>query len=693
MKDYSRDNVNTIALISPHGTGKTTLAEGMMFLSGTTDKLGKVDDGSSTLDFELEEKSRKMSINSHVSFAEWNGNIINVVDTPGFSNFLFEAESSLKVVDSAILVLNSYSSIKSQAKRFRSMIDEMKLPSMIFINKLDKEIDNYENNLKEIQNDYKARIAPLNIPIKEGDELRGIYDLVEQKYFVFSKDGQQNENPLDDNYGDYVKKHRELLIESVAELDDELLERYLEGETIDNNTIIENLKLGITNCNIVPILCGSAIELIGVSALLDGIVKYCPSAAGSKPVKGLDENGEEIVREPGLQQPPTAYIFKTISDPYAGKITIFKVFSGEIKPDSTIFNSSKDSKEKLTHLYRLIGKKQIPVENALHGDIVAVNKLKDAQTGDTLTVESEKIIIKPTMIPQAVMSYAIEPISRSDEDKLMPSLNRIQEEDPVIQYKVVDETKEFLLSGAGQVHVEVIVERLKSKYGVEVKLKTPRVPYKETIRSRSKAEGKYIKQTGGRGQYGDAWLELIPLQRGSGYEFVNNIVGGVIPRNFIPSVEKGVIEAMKKGISSGYPVVDVKVRLFDGKHHPVDSSDIAFQIAGSMAFKKAMENAKPQLLEPIMSMKISAPEDCMGDIIGDVNSRRGKVSGVDSFAGENVINALIPMSEVLKYAPELRSITSGRGTFKMDFSHYEEVPNHLAAKIVEESSKDIESEH
>ncbi len=693
MKDYSRDNVNTIALISPHGTGKTTLAEGMMFLSGTTDKLGKVDDGSSTLDFELEEKSRKMSINSHVSFAEWNGNIINVVDTPGFSNFLFEAESSLKVVDSAILVLNSYSSIKSQAKRFRSMIDEMKLPSMIFINKLDKEIDNYENNLKEIQNDYKARIAPLNIPIKEGDKLRGIYDLVKQKYFVFSKDGQQNENPLDDNYGDYVKKHREFLIESVAELDDELLERYLEGETIDNNTIIENLKRGITNCNIVPILCGSAIELIGVSALLDGIVKYCPSAAGSKPVKGLDENGEEIVREPGLQQPPTAYIFKTISDPYAGKITIFKVFSGEIKPDSTIFNSSKDSKEKLTHLYRLIGKKQIPVENALHGDIVAVNKLKDAQTGDTLTVESEKIIIKPTMIPQAVMSYAIEPISRSDEDKLMPSLNKIQEEDPVIQYKVVDETKEFLLSGAGQVHVEVIVERLKSKYGVEVKLKTPRVPYKETIRSRSKAEGKYIKQTGGRGQYGDAWLELIPLQRGSGYEFVNNIVGGVIPRNFIPSVEKGVIEAMKKGISSGYPVVDVKVRLFDGKHHPVDSSDIAFQIAGSMAFKKAMENAKPQLLEPIMSMKISAPEDCMGDIIGDVNSRRGKVSGVDSFAGENVINALIPMSEVLTYAPELRSITSGRGTFKMDFSHYEEVPNQLAAKIVEESSKDIESEH
>ncbi|HZX13431.1 MAG TPA: EF-Tu/IF-2/RF-3 family GTPase, partial [Thermodesulfobacteriota bacterium] len=398
--------------------------------------------------------------------------------------------------------------------------------------------------------------------------------------------------------------------------------------------------------------------------------------------------GEEVEKEPKLEESMSAYVFKTISDPYAGKISIMRIFSGSMKADSTIFNTTKKSREKIGQLFRITGKKQFPVTPALFGDIVTVNKLKDTETGDTLSDEANPIIIPHQGMPQAVISYAIQPKTRADEDKLMSSLSRIREEDPTVLSRRDEETKEFLLSGTGQVHVEITVDKLKNKYGVNVEMKTPKVPYKETIKAIAKAEGKYIKQTGGRGQYGDAWLQVEPLQRSGGYEFVDRIVGGVIPKNFIPSVEKGVKEAMHKGILAGYPVVDVKVTLFDGKYHPVDSSDIAFKIAGSMGFKKAMEMAQPVLLEPIMRVESITPEDCLGDVIGDINARRGKVSGVEPQAGGHVVKALVPMAEILTYAPELRSITSGRGMFSMEFSHYEEVPSHLASKIIEAVSKE-----
>ncbi len=691
MKEYNRDSIRNIALVAPHGAGKTSLAEAILYLHGATEKLGKVDDESSLLDYESEEKHRKMSINSHVAFYETKNNLVNLIDTPGFLNFLYETENAIKVVDGAVIVVGAVGGeVGVQIRKYWDMTGD--LPKVIFINKLDRENTSLEDTLNSISREVSAKLLPLALPIGQQHDLKGVIDLIEMKAYTYNGSGSGEEVPVPGDMEEAAKSARERIIESVAELDDELLMKYLEGEPIEEGTIIKMLHEGILNAKIFPVFPGSATHLIGINVLSDAITKYLPSPVERKSIEGLSPEGETVVIQPNENEPFSAYIFKTISDPYAGKISIFRVYSGSLNGDSNTYNSTKGIKEKLGHLHRLVGKKEFPLSPALCGDIVAVNKLKDAETGDTLTDESHPLVIRPATIPPAVLSYAIEPKSRNDEDKLNPSLARIQEEDPTIQYRLDEETKEFLLSGTGQSHVEVIVNKLRDTYGVNVELKTPRVPYRETIRGKAKAEGKYIKQTGGRGQYGDAWIEIEPLPRGGGFEFVNNIVGGAIPKNFIPSVEKGIVEAMKKGVAAAFPVVDVRVKLFDGKYHPVDSSDIAFQIAGSMGFRKAMGDAKPVLLEPVMKMEITIPDECMGDVIGDVNSRRGKVSGVDSLAGTHLIKALIPMAEVLHYAPELRSITSGRGSFTMDFSHYEEVPDHLAAKIIEEAAVEKESE-
>jgi elongation factor G len=684
MKEYGRESVRNIALVAPHGAGKTSLAEALLYLHGATDKLGKVDDGSSVLDYESEEKHRRMSINSHVAFFETKTHLVNLIDTPGFLNFLYEADNALRVVDGAVIVVGAVGGdVAVQVRKYWDMTG--RLPKIIFINKLDKENTSLDATLGSISKELNVKLLPLILPIGQHHDFTGIVDVIEMKAYKYGGGAGFEEIPIPPDMEEAAGSQREKIIESVAELDDELLEKYLEGEAIDEGKIIGMLHEGILEAKIFPVLIGSATHMIGINVLSDAIAKYLPSPAEGKTVEGLSPSGEKVERRPDEKEPLSAYIFKTVSDPYAGKISIFRIFSGHLNGDSTVYNSSKKVKEKLGHLHRLIGKKEFPFTPALAGDIVAVNKLKDASTGDTLTDEAHQMVIEPLELPPAVLSYAIEPKSRNDEDKLNPSLAKIQEEDPTIHYRLDEETKEFLLSGTGQSHVEVTVNKLRDIYGVNVELKKPRVPYRETVKGKAKAEGRYIKQTGGRGQYGDAWLEVEALPRGTGFEFVNNIVGGVIPKNFIPSVEKGVVEAMKKGVAAGYPVVDLKVTLFDGKYHPVDSSDIAFQIAGSMGFRKAMEEAKPVILEPIMKMEISVPDECMGDVIGDVNSRRGKVSGVDSLNGTHVVRALIPMAEVLTYAPELRSITSGRGTFSMDFSHYEEVPDHLAGKIIEEA--------
>ncbi len=688
MKEYLREDLRNVAVIAHHGAGKTSLSEAMLYLSSATEKLGKVDDGSSVLDYEGEEKRRRMSINSHIAFYEWGDRFVNLVDTPGFANFLFETESALKVVDGAIVIVSAITGVKGQTEKFWQMTADLGIPRLLFMNKQDRERANFENAIADIEKDLEIKPVPLTLPIGEEESFSGVVDLIEMKAYSYGENGKYKVSDIPEDLVKTVNLWRERLVESVAEMDDELLESYLNGEPIGNEVLNKMIREGVLSSKVVPVFVGSAVKLIGINFLMDAISRFLPSPLDRTSIKGQNLKGESVERQPKVDEPVSAFVFKTISDPYAGKITVFRLFSGSIKAETTVYNSSKKSREKLGQLSKIIGKKQFPVSPALFGDIVTINKLKDTQTGDTLSDETNPIVITPNHVPQAVMSYAIQPKTRSDEDKLMSSLNRIIEEDPTIHFRRDEETKDFLLSGTGQVHIEVTVDKLKNSYGVNVELKTPKVPYKETIRRPTKAEGKYIKQTGGRGQYGDAWLEIEPLRTGEGYQFVDKIVGGVIPKNFIPSVEKGVKEAMKKGVLAGYPVVDIKVTLFDGKYHPVDSSDIAFQIAGSMGLKKAMETAQPVLLEPFMSMEIFTPEDCLGDVIGDVNARRGKVSGVEPQAGGHMVKSLLPMAEILTYAPELRSLTSGRGMFTMEFSHYEEVPSHLAAKIIEESAKE-----
>jgi len=691
VKEHPRENVRNIAIIAHHGAGKTSLSEAMLYISGATPKLGSVDDGSSVLDYELEEQNRRMSINSHVAFYEWGDHLVNLVDTPGFANFLFETESALRVVDGAVVIVSAITGVKVQTQRFWQMAADLGIPRVLFMNKLDRERASFENAIADIEKDLEVKPVPVTIPIGEEEGFKGVIDLVEMKAYIYGGNEKYSTEPIPGDLEDVANSWRERLIESVAEINDELLEKYLGGESFENDLIYKMLREGVLSAKIVPVFVGSAVKLIGVNFLMDAICRYLPSPLERRPIKGQNSKGETVERGSKLEEPMSAFVFKTISDPYAGKMSIFRIFSGSMKADSTVYNPAKRSREKIGQIFRIIGKKQFPVSPALFGDIVVANKLKDTETGDTLSDESNPIIISPPIMPQVVMSYAIQPKTRADEDKLLSSLGRIREEDPTVQFRRDEETKEFLLSGTGQVHVEVTVDKLKNKYGVSLDMKTPKVPYRETIKAMAKAEGKYIKQTGGRGQYGDAWLQIEPLKSG-GYEFVDKIVGGVIPKNFIPSVEKGVKEAMQKGVLANFPVVDVRVTLFDGKYHPVDSSDIAFKIAGSMGFKKAMEMAQPVLLEPIMRMEVSTPEDCLGDVIGDINARRGKVSGVEPQAGGHVVRALVPMAEILTYAAELRSITSGRGMFTMEFSHYEEVPSHLASKIIEEAVKEKKAE-
>lgn len=692
MTDFPRENIRNLAIIGNHGDGKTSLAEAMLFLGGVNDKLGSVDNGSSTLEYESEEKNRRMSINAHIAYYEMEGHLVNIIDTPGFMNFLYEAESSLKVVDFAIVVLNAVPGVKTQARKFWQMASRHGISSLIFLNKLDKERSSFESAASELIEEIPARIVPLSIPIGKEQDFRGVVDLIHFNSHLYGADGKPDIGKIPAEIEQEAKAHRERIIEAVAELDDELLEKYLDGEVLDDQVINDKLREGVCGSKIVPIYVGSATKLIGLDVLMDGVNRFFPSPLERPLLRVRDMEGADKELFPKLDEPPSAYVFKTISDPYAGKISVLRLFSGELKAESNAYISNTRSREKIGQLYRIIGKKQVPVSRAQFGDIVTVNKVKSLQTGETVSDQSMPVMIPPVMIPQAVMSYAIQPKSRSDEDKLMPSLHRIKEEDPTVSFRIDDETKEFLISGTGQTHVEVVVEKLKNTYGVNVELQTPKVPYRETIRGTSKAEGKYIKQTGGRGQYGDAWLEIEPLPRGKDFEFIDKIVGGAIPRNFIPSVEKGVKEALKKGVLAGYPVMDVRVTLFDGKYHTVDSSDIAFQIAGSMGFKKAMEMANPVLLEPIMRVEIFTPEDSLGDVIGDVNARRGKVSGVDPQPGAHLVRALLPMAEILTYAPELRSITSGRASFTQEFDHYEEVPAQIANKIMEQASRAKESD-
>lgn len=688
MANFDVEKIRNIAVIAHGGAGKTSLIEAMLFDSGSIDRLGRVDDGTTTMDYEPEEITRKITISSSVAFCDWNDYRINLVDTPGFINFLEDTRGCLRGVDGAIVIVSALSGVKAETQKIWKYASEFELPRLIFVNKMDKENANFSRPLGELEKAFGKDALPLQIPIGAGESFRGIVDLIKMKAVLFD-DGKSTEAEIPPDMLPEVEEYRKKLIEKIAESDDALLEKYLEGGALTDEEIIKGIKEGALTKRFLPVTCGSALKNIAIPQLLDAAVLCLPSPAEMariSPVKGKNpKDGKEVERKPSQTDPLSAYVFKTIADPFAGRLSIFRVYSGSLKADSNVLNTTTGAKERIGQVFYLMGKKQISAQTIGPGEIGVVAKLKETFTGDTLSEDAHQIIFEKVKFADPIISYAIAPKSKGDEDKVGTGLHRILEEDPTLRFQRDEETKEMLLSGMGQVHLEVSLERLKRKFGVEVVMQTPKVPYRETIKISARAQGRYKKQSGGRGQYGDCWLEIEPLQRGAGYEFLDKIVGGVIPQQYRPAVEKGVIETMREGVIAGNPLVDIRVKLYDGSYHSVDSSEMAFKIAGSMALRKAVQEAKPVLLEPIMKVEVVTPDDTLGTVIGDLNSRRGRVQGVEPQAGGNQkINAQVPMSEMLTYANQLTSLTSGRGLYSMEFSHYEDLPSHLTQKIIAE---------
>lgn len=688
MASLEVDKIRNIAVIAHVGAGKTSLVEAMLFNAGALDRLGRVEDGTTTTDYEPEEIARKITITSSAAFCDWNGHRINLVDTPGFINFLEDMRGCLRAVDGTIIIVSAISGVKGETVKIWKYACEFEVPRVVFINKMDKETANFAMAVGELEKAFETEALALQIPVGSGDSFNGVVDLIKMKAFKFDN-GKAEESDVPAGMLPEVQEYRKKLVEKIAESDDSLLEKYLEEGSLSDDEIIKGVKEGCLTKRFVPVTCGSATKNIAIPQLLDTALLCLPSPvemARISPVRGKNpKDGKEIERKPSPTEPFSGYVFKTIADPYAGRLSIFRVYSGKVKADSNILNVTTGAKERVGQIFYLMGKKQIPAQAIGAGEIGVVAKLKETYTGDTLSDETHPIVFEKVKFADPIISYAIAPKSKGDEDKVSSSLHRILEEDPTLKFQRDEETKEMLLSGMGQVHLEVTLDRLKRKFGVEVVMKTPKVPYRETIKVSTKVQGRYKKQSGGRGQYGDCYIEVEPLPRGGGFEFVDNIVGGAIPRQYIPAVEKGVIDAMREGVVAGFPIVDMKVMLYDGSYHTVDSSEMAFKIAGSMALKKAVQEAKPILLEPIMKVEVITPDDTLGAVIGDLNSKRGRVQGVEPQAGGNQrITSLVPMSEMLIYANQLHSLTSGRGLYSMEFSHYEEVPSHIAQKIVAE---------
>ncbi|MCL5421534.1 MAG: elongation factor G [Nitrospirae bacterium] len=688
MANFEVSRIRNIAVVAHGGAGKTSLTEALLFASGSIDRLGSVDSGTSTTDFEPEEIARKITITSSLCFCSWNNHRINLIDTPGFINFIEDTRGCLKAADGAVVIVSAISGVKAETEKIWKYACEYEIPRIVFINKMDKENADFSMAVSEVEKSFDAEAVPLQMPIGAGETFLGIIDLVTMKAITY-KSGKAADAAIPSELLIEAQGYRKKLVEKIAESDDALLERYLEGGELTPDEIIKGIKEGSLTRRFIPVACGSAAKNIGIPQLLDTLVLCLPSPAEMvriSPVRGKNpKDGKEVERKVDEKEPFSAYVFKTIADPYAGKLSLFRVYSGTLKADSSVLNSASGTKERIGQVFYLQGKKQVPAQVLGPGEIGVVAKLKDTDTGDTLSDESHPIIFEKVKFAEPIISYAIAPKSKGDEEKVSSGLQRMLEEDPTLRFHRDEETKEMLLSGMGQVHLEVTLERLKRKFGVEVVMKTPKIPYRETIKSPAKAQGRYKKQSGGRGQYGDCWIEIEPLPRSGGYEFADKIVGGVIPQQYRPAVEKGIVETMKEGIIAGYPVIDMRVTLYDGSYHSVDSSEMAFKIAGSMALKKAFLGARPVLLEPIMKVEVTTPDDTLGAVIGDLNSRRGKVQGVEPQAGGNQkIGAVVPMSEMLTYANQLQSITSGRGLYSMEFSHYEEVPGHLAQKIIAE---------
>ncbi len=689
MKDYATDRIRNVALTGHGSSGKTSLAAAMLFDAGAVTRLTKVDKGNTVTDYDSEEVERKISINTAVCHLDWKDHKINLVDTPGFSNFLWDTRAGLRAVDAAALLIDGVAGIEVSTEKVWEMMEETHLPRLIVINKLDRENSNFKTALESVHQFFGRNAVPLQIPVGEEKNFRGVVDLIKGKAYLFEKDesGKFQEADIPAELKEEAARRRVEMIEMIAESDEALMERYLEKGELQPSEILAGLKKGIASGQVFPVFAASALFNIGLQPLLDGFVEFLPSPAAGQEVKAR-VGGQEGKVAASPEGPFAALVFKTISDIYTGRITLMRVFSGKVSPDAIVTNSSKETDEKLGGLFFLQGKEQEPAGQAKAGDIVATAKLKATSTGDTLCAKGQSIIFPAIPFPEPSISFAIEPKTRADEDRISQATHRILEEDPTARIERDSETGQLLISGSGELHVKIITERLKKRFNVDIELKPPKISYKETIKGRADVQGKHKKQTGGRGQFGDVWIKMEPLPRGQDFEFENKIFGGAIPRNYIPSIEKGILEARKKGVLAGYPAVDFKVILYDGSYHEVDSSDIAFKIAASKAFKLAMKEARPTLLEPIMNVEIYTPEAFMGDIMGNLNGRRGKVQGMEQKGILRILKAVVPMAEMLDFEPTLTSITGGRGSYMMEYSHMEEVPSHIQQKIIQEAVKE-----
>lgn len=689
MKPYKTDEIRNVAVVGHGGCGKTSLVEALLFASGGIDRLGRVDDGTTTSDYDPDEIKRKISINATLTPCEWKNVKVNFIDTPGYPDFVGDVKSSLRVAEAALIVVCAVGGIEVGTGTAWEISQDYGIPRAFLVNKMDRENADFYAVADALKLRFGASVVPIQLPIGSQDSFKGVVDLVAKKAVVGTgKAASVTDIPAD--MADAFAKYREALVEAAAENDDELISKYLDGEELSDEEVARGVALGIRSGKLIPILCGSAVKDMGISVLLDKIVAEFPSPAEIDAYQGVNPQSNATEKRLPLDSEPfSAQVFKTLADPYVGKLTYFRVYSGVLKSDSHIFNSSKGIEERIGQLYFLHGKKQEATSEVHAGDIAAVAKLTETTTGDTLCEKAKAIRFPAIEFPDPVYSVAIQAKTKVDEDKLGPSLVKLADEDPTFRYNRDVETGQTLISGLGDTHVEIIVDRLKRKFGVEVIVGTPKIPYRETILQAAKAQGKHKKQTGGRGQYGDAWIELQPRERGEGFEYVDHVVGGSIPRQYIPAVEKGIREAMDRGILAGFPVVDIRAIVYDGSYHDVDSSEMAFKMAGILAFTNASEKANPILLEPMMNAEVVVPDQYMGDVISDFNGKRGRILGMEPLAGgKQRIKATVPQGEMLRYAIDLRSIAHGRGSFKASVSHYEQVPAHAAQQIIEQRKKE-----
>ena len=688
MAHESPKRIRNVALVGHRGSGKTSVNEALLFTAGTINRLGSVADGTTVSDSAPDEKAREMSISASFSSFRWADRKINLIDTPGEPSFVADSLCALRVCEGAVFVVNGVMGAEVTTSRLWQRASDLGLARILFVNMLDRERADFFRSLDSLKAAFGQHVVATEIPIGSEHELEGVIDLIDMKAYRYDGDGRENcsEMPIPDDLADRAQEMREKLMDEVAEVSDELMERYLEGEEISHEETVAALKTGVTEGHLFPVTCGAATRNLGINRLLDAFVEDLPSPAKRGTI---DLDGVSL--EPDESKDAVAFVFKTLADPYAGRLNLFRVYQGVLAHDSHVYNCRAHVKERIGQLLVPQGKDTEHADAFGPGDIGAVAKLKETRAGDVLAGADADIPLALPVMPRPVMAFAIEAKAKGDEEKMGQALRRLQEEDPTIDFHRDEQTGEQILAGITQIHVEVIVERMKERFGAEVELHQPHVPYREAIKGSAKAHARYKKQTGGRGQFADCHIEVEPLAHGEGFEFVNAIKGGVIPGGFIPAVEKGVRDAMRAGVVAGFPVQDVRVRLFDGQHHSVDSSEMAFKIAGSMAFKDAMESAQACLMEPIMTVTVTVPEEAVGDVIGDLNSRRGRPLGMEPKGSVTEVKAEVPMAEMLSYAPDLRAVTGGQGEFTMELARYEEIPAHIAQSVVQEAAREQEA--